>query len=175
MMKSIICLCLFALVAVNAAQYELNDKVRQYLAAVKMTDLPESVRSSLNADQGRGPNDASHWCCINEQPITTVTQTKIEYATHVVATKTKVGYVSCGFMGTMRCSQYVTNYRTEKYSFIQTFQIPNMAACASHEVKCCAGYLLVAENCHTYSDIMENRPLFEFLSQLGLLSTGIGK
>ncbi len=31
-----------------------------------------------------------HWCCINEQPITTVTETKIEYATHVVATKTKV-------------------------------------------------------------------------------------
>jgi hypothetical protein len=31
-----------------------------------------------------------HWCCVNEQPITTETQTKIEYGTHVVTTKTKV-------------------------------------------------------------------------------------
>ncbi|CAF1631541.1 unnamed protein product [Adineta ricciae] len=174
-MKSIICLCLFALVAINATQYDLNDKARQYLAHVKMTDLPESVRLSLAKEEGRGAGDASHWCCINEQPITTVTETKIEHATRVVATKTKVGYVSCGFAGTMRCSHYVTNYRQEIYTYIQTFQVPNMAACNSHEVKCCSGYLLVAENCHTYADIMENRPLFEFLSQLGLLSTGIGK
>jgi hypothetical protein len=31
-----------------------------------------------------------HWCCINEKPITTETQTKVEYATHVVSTKIKV-------------------------------------------------------------------------------------
>lgn len=58
-----------------------------------------------------------HWCCVNEQPITTVTETKVEHATRVVTTKTKVGYVPCGFAGTMRCSQYVTTTRWEDSRF----------------------------------------------------------
>ncbi|CAF0994378.1 unnamed protein product [Rotaria sp. Silwood1] len=176
MLKSIVCLCIFALISVNAFQFELTDQALAYLAKVKLADLPESVRLSLTSGSGRAASDASHWCCINEQPITTVTETKIEHATHVVATKTKVGYVDCGFMGTMKCSHYVTAYRPAMYTYIQTFQVPNMSACSSHEVKCCAGYILVAENCHTYADLVSHQELFQFLSGLGLLTVpGVGK
>jgi len=172
------CLCIVVLTTVNAIQYELSDQAREFLARVKMADLPESVQLSLTANQGRngGVRDASHWCCINEQPVTTVTSTKVQHDMKTVATKTKVGYVSCGFAGTMRCSQFVTHYRHETYTYIQTFQIPNMAACSSHEVKCCSGYLLVAENCHTFNEIKENQSIFSFLAGLGLLTLpGIGK
>ncbi|CAF0811901.1 unnamed protein product [Adineta steineri] len=172
MMKFIICFCFVALVTVNAVPFELSDAALEYLANVKLADLPESIRSSLTTLKGRN-GDNSHWCCINEQPITTVTATKIEYGTKIVHTKTKVGYVSCGFMGSMRCSHFVAATRAEIYSYIQTFQIPNMNACASHEVKCCSGYLLVAENCHSFTELVAQQELIQFLSQLGLL--GIGK
>ncbi|CAF3038228.1 unnamed protein product [Rotaria sp. Silwood2] len=171
MLKSIVCLCIFALISANAFQFELNDKALAYLAEAKLADLPKSVQLSLTGNSGRAaPGGSSHWCCINEQPITTVTQTKIDHATHVV------GYVECGFMGSMRCSHFVTSYRQEMYTFIQTFQVPNMAACSSHEVKCCSGYLLVAENCHTFTDLVANQELFQFLSGLGLLTMpNVGK
>ncbi|CAF1064416.1 unnamed protein product [Rotaria sordida] len=176
MLKSVVCLCIFALISVNAVRFELNDKAREYLAKVKWADLPQSVRLSLTSNSGRTANVASHWCCINEQPVTTVTQTKVEHATHTVATKTKVGYVDCGFMGMMKCSHYVTNFRPEIYTYIQTFQVPNMAACNSHEVKCCANHILIAENCHSMDSLVANQDLFQFLSGIGLLTLpNVGK
>ena len=174
MLKSIVCLCLFALVSANAFKFELNEQATQFLSKIRMADLPESVQKSLTKATGRA-GDSSHWCCINEQPVTTDTQTKVEYATRVVATKTRVGYVDCGFLGTMKCSHYVTSYRQELQTFIQTFQVPNMAACNSHEVKCCSGYMLIAENCHSYADLVANQELFQFLNSLGLFSAGVGK
>ncbi|UJR32007.1 hypothetical protein I4U23_019477 [Adineta vaga] len=175
MLKSIVCLCLLVLVTVNAVRFEFNDNARQFLAKVKPSDLPESVRLSLLANDGRGPSDSSHWCCINEQPILTETKTKIDYATQTVATKTKVGYVDCGFMGMMKCSHYVTSYRVTTYSFVQTFQVPNMAACNSSEMKCCSGYLLVSGNCHSIQELSANQELFQFLFGLGLLGSTPGK
>ncbi|CAF1558434.1 unnamed protein product, partial [Didymodactylos carnosus] len=85
----------------------ITDEIKQFLANLKLADLPPSVARSF----ARGRNDNSHWCCTNEQPITTTTHTKMDKATHVVATKTLINYVNCGFMGTMRCSQYITRYR----------------------------------------------------------------
>ncbi|CAF1212848.1 unnamed protein product [Adineta ricciae] len=175
MLKSIVCFCFLVLVTVNAVRFELNDNARRFLASVKLSNLPESVRLSLVKHEGRGPSDSSHWCCINEQPITTETQTKIEYGTRTVATKTKVGYIDCGFMGMMKCSNYVTTYRAETYSFVQTFQVPNMAACSTHEMKCCSGYLLVTGNCHSIQDLSANQELFQFLFGLGLLGSTPGK
>ncbi len=74
-MKSFICLCIFALVTANAVQvsyrinsikfqcflisYQLNDKALEYLAQVKMADLPESVQLSLKTNKGRAASDAS--------------------------------------------------------------------------------------------------------------------
>jgi hypothetical protein len=33
--------------------------------------------------------------------------------------------------------------RVVMYTYIQTFQVPNMDSCEKHEVKCCSGYILV--------------------------------
>ena len=33
--------------------------------------------------------------------------------------------------------------RVVMYTYIQTFQVPNINSCQSHEVKCCTGYILV--------------------------------
>jgi len=174
MLKSIICLCIFVLITVNAVQLQLNDKTLQFLARIKLADLPESVRLELTANQARGPSEATHWCCINEQPITTATETKVVHATRTVATKTKVGYVDCGIWGWGKCSHYVSATRAELYTYIDTFQIPNLAACNSHEVKCCSGYILVAENCHSFQDLLEHKETISWLSTLGLLGS-IGK
>ncbi|CAF1520962.1 unnamed protein product [Rotaria magnacalcarata] len=177
MLKSIVCFCLFAFISVNAAQYEITKEGLQYLAKAKLSDLPQSVQLALARQNGRAGGDASHWCCINEQPITSETRTKIEHATRVVTTKTKVGYMDCGFLGTMKCSQYVTSTRAELYTYIQTYQVPAMSACQSHEVKCCASYIEVAGNCHSFADLMAHQELFQFLSSSGLLtlSGSVGK
>jgi len=61
-------------------------------------------------------------------------------------------------------------------TYIQTFQIPNMAACSSHEVKCCSGYMNVADNCHSFKEIQENQEVLQILAGLGLLRLpSIGK
>ncbi|CAF1460926.1 unnamed protein product [Adineta steineri] len=175
MLKSIVCFCFFALVATNAVQLELNDKIRHFLAEVKSSDLPESVRLSLSRNQDRAAGEATHWCCINEQPIQSVTGTKVEHGTKVVMTKVIVGYVDCGFMGTMKCPHHVTQSRVEIYTYIQTFQVPHFSACKSEEIKCCSGYMNVAGNCHSTAELIENQELIQFLHGLGLLFGGIGK
>ncbi len=50
-------------------------------------------------------------CCTNDQPTNLVQRTKIIKETHIVATKVRVGYTSCGFNGWMMCSVYQTAYK----------------------------------------------------------------
>ncbi len=65
--------------------------------------LPQELKSKAG--------DSGHWCCTNEQPVQLVQRTRIEKEIHVVATKVKVGYTSCGFAGWSMCTVYSTQYK----------------------------------------------------------------
>jgi hypothetical protein len=70
-----------------------------------------------------------HWCCTNEQPVNIVQRTRVEKEIHVVATKIRTGYTSCGFAGWSSCSVYATRYKEVAVYHIGVYEVPDENAC----------------------------------------------
>ena len=71
----------------------------------------------------------SHWCCTNDQPVNIVQRTRVEKEIHIVATKIRTGYTSCGFGGWSMCSIYATRYKQVAVYHIGTYEVPDESAC----------------------------------------------
>ena len=145
----------------------LSEKQLEILSKVDLSQLPEQFKALKVGDN-------SHWCCTNDQPVQLVQRTKIEKEIHIVATKIKTGYTSCGFNGWMMCSVYSTRYKQVAVYHIATYEVPNELACPDHHVNCCTGYVNVGGNCHSFAELGENMDLITQLVNLSLIQT-IGK
>ncbi len=98
-----------------------------------------------------------------------VQRTRTEKEIHVVATKIRTGYTSCGFAGWSSCSVYATRYKEVAVYHIGVYEVPDENACQDHHVKCCKGYLEVGGNCMDLGTISENLDLITQLANLGLI------
>lgn len=153
----------------NQTQNQQLSHLLIYFSYQKLTDAHLEAMKHIDANKlpaiFQQKRDASHWCCANEQPISTIQKTRVVKEIHTVATKVKTGYTECGFLSTMRCSLYSTKY---KYTFflirtqfniilllkliiydfpqrqvavyhVGTYEIPDETACFDHHVVCCKG------------------------------------
>ena len=105
-MKFLSSVCLiFSLVCLILSENPLGLSDEQISALAKLD--PAKVPSFLFSKAG----EASHWCCTNDQPVNIVQRTRVEKEIHIVATKIRTGYTSCGFAGWSMCSIYATRYK----------------------------------------------------------------
>jgi hypothetical protein len=131
-----------ALVAIACASPFTPEQLEK-LASLNYDDLPQEVKELIKVSRA----DNSHWCCTNDQPVNIVQRTRVGKDVHVVATKIKTGYTSCGFNGWMMCSLYSTQYKSVVFYHIETYEVPDESACPDHHVKCCKDHIEVAGNC----------------------------
>jgi len=161
---------LAALCSIAACSTSLfSEKQLNYLASLKYEHLPREVKSLIDMEKNKA-GDNSHYCCTNDQPVNIVQRTKIDKEVHVVATKIKTGYTSCGFNGWMMCSLYTTAYRQVVFYHIVTYEVPDEDSCPDHHVKCCKDYIEVAGNCLALTTISTHLDLLTMLLQAGLIA-----
>ncbi|XP_064625232.1 uncharacterized protein LOC135486402 [Lineus longissimus] len=163
--------CVGAAIAWDPTPYEL-----QILADTPYASLPVGLKNAIRGSKihkKRGEN--SNWCCSNDQPVNSVQRSKTMMEMVKVHEKVKIGYTDCGFLGATRCSLYDMRYTQQSKYYVDYYEVPDQDACPDKHVKCCKGFVLVAQdNCLSLDEAGDNIDTLKDLIEAGLIGGGNG-
>ncbi|XP_074642631.1 uncharacterized protein LOC141899913 [Tubulanus polymorphus] len=164
-MKSlIVCLCLVASIF---AKELFSQRELAVLRNLDRSDLPRYIKTALRRIRRQVQG---HWCCANDQPINSIQRSKISMEMVKVTEKVKIGYTECKWLGSGRCSLYDVRYRSQPTYFTDYYEVPDMKACPDQHVKCCKGFVMIAnENCISLDEAKEHIETLKDLIAAGLI------